>query len=224
MGFKLKDWEDWKAAPDQKKLNKLVKDNLGLVDHLVRKLVFYSVHPTEMEDMKQAGSIGLLKAFERYNPALASFSTYAYYCVKDEVQKYIPMEIQVKRPRANNIPLASLRKMEAIMAKTGEHATAEEMGIDQETMDTWKTFKYHFNSPDEFFPYTDYDGHYEYIHECFLDSSPNPEEQVIQNDLVLRMARMRPCMLKEEYQALFDGRTNDIRPETLRMLKEELDA
>lgn len=229
MGFKLKDWKAWKAEQDPKVkadlLNQLVKDNLGLVDHLTRKLVYYSVHPCEMEDMKQAGSMGLLNAFERYDPNIASFSTYAYYCVKDFVMKYLPTEVQVKRPKNKNIRLADVRKMEAIYARTGEHATAEEMGITEATMDEWKVFKYHFTTPDDKLVSTDPDtgAVYNYVADLFIDPAPSPEEEYITNELALKVARLRPSMNYDEYCAILDRRFEDVRPELLRMLQDELE-
>jgi RNA polymerase sporulation-specific sigma factor len=78
---------DRAKAGDVEARNRIVSDNLGLV-YLVLKR--FAGRGYEMEDLFQIGSIGLLKAAERFDPDLEyAFSTYAVPMIVGEVRRFL---------------------------------------------------------------------------------------------------------------------------------------
>ena len=71
-----------KAARDT-----LAEENMGLVWSMVRRFANRGV---EMEDLCQIGSIGLLKAIDKFDPSFeVCFSTYAVPMILGEVKRYL---------------------------------------------------------------------------------------------------------------------------------------
>lgn len=69
-------------------IENIITDNLNLVHHVINK--YYKCNKNDYDDYYQVGVIGLINASKNYNPSLdASFSTYAYACIKNEILKYI---------------------------------------------------------------------------------------------------------------------------------------
>ena len=63
----------------------LILENLGLVRAVIKA---WKEHQ-DYEDMLQVGTIGLIKAADTYSDKKATrFSTYATYCIKNEIHKY----------------------------------------------------------------------------------------------------------------------------------------
>ena len=70
-------------AGDTKARDKLIKHNLRLVAHVVKK---YYQGPIENEDLMSIGTIGLIKAVQSFsNEKQFRFSTYASKCIDNEV-------------------------------------------------------------------------------------------------------------------------------------------
>ncbi len=63
----------------------IVLNNEGLVRSIANRFSGYF----DMEDLYQAGRMGLVKAAKKFNPKQGEFSTYAYTYVLGEVNKYI---------------------------------------------------------------------------------------------------------------------------------------
>lgn len=60
--------------------------------NLIRKVINdkFSIYHEYMEDMLQEGAVGLIKAAATYNSDKpAQFSTYAYFIIKNEIQKFV---------------------------------------------------------------------------------------------------------------------------------------
>jgi len=75
-----------------------IQDNQGLVMKLARR---YKNNRVEFLDLVQAGNLGLLDAFERYDKKKSnggSFFTYAYYWVKKRIKEEIANSHIVKIP------------------------------------------------------------------------------------------------------------------------------
>lgn len=67
-------------------MTKLVEDNMGLVFSIANSFG----NQGDSEDLIQEGSVGLIKAAEKFNPKLNNkFSTYAFYCIRNEILKYL---------------------------------------------------------------------------------------------------------------------------------------
>ena len=82
-----------KAARDT-----LAEENMGLVWSMVRRFANRGV---EMEDLCQIGSIGLLKAIDKFDPSFeVCFSTYAVPMIAGEIRRFLRSEgmVKVSRP------------------------------------------------------------------------------------------------------------------------------
>lgn len=89
---KLKDGD--KSAEE-----KLIKHNLRLVAHIVKK---YNFQKIEQEELISVGSIGLMKAIKSFNSEKGnSFSTYASRCIQNEIL----MMIRSQRKYMNEVSL-----------------------------------------------------------------------------------------------------------------------
>lgn len=72
---------------DLKSKNKLIKLNIGLVKKAVAKFSFSSL---DSDDLYQLGCIGLVKAIERFDPALGNmFSSYAVPLIEGEIKRFL---------------------------------------------------------------------------------------------------------------------------------------
>lgn len=88
------------ASPVKTRLrNEIVQRVMPYVVKIARGLARRSTDP--VDDIIQTGSIGLLKAIEKYNPASgASFKTYATYLITGEIRHYLRDKTgMIKAPR-----------------------------------------------------------------------------------------------------------------------------
>jgi RNA polymerase sporulation-specific sigma factor len=79
--------------------NKLAEENLGLVYLVVNKEFTYEkTTESDRENYIEEGMIGLAKAINTFNPSKgAKFSTYAYICIKSEINCYVAKQKTLKR-------------------------------------------------------------------------------------------------------------------------------
>ena len=110
-----------KAARDE-----MVKKNTGLVWSIVRR---FGGRGCEMEDLFQIGTIGLMKAIDKFDPSFdVKFSTYAVPMIAGEIKRFLRDDgmIKVSRPlKELGIRVKSVREK---MAKTtGREPTIEEI-------------------------------------------------------------------------------------------------
>lgn len=148
--FDLEAFEAWKAEPGdnpkewsrKKKLlfDRLVVANLPFVKVQVAKLHRRSSVPSEIEDLEQAGALGVMRALETYNPAKGAFTTYAAWWIKYEVQKAQKVTLAVGRPEHSGMPYKAFLAAETIRALHGREPTPEEwaeLGVSQKDLDKW---------------------------------------------------------------------------------------
>ena len=121
-----------KAAREQ-----LVKENVGLVHCVVKRFL---ERGAEREDLFQIGSIGLLKAIDKFDLTYnVKFSTYAVPLISGEIKRFLRDDgmIKVSRPLKETAVKAKFLR-EQLISKTGEEPTvselAQRMGIDTETL------------------------------------------------------------------------------------------
>lgn len=82
-----------KAARDQ-----LVMDNVGLIWSIVRR---FSGRGYEMEDLFQIGSIGLIKAIDKFDTSFeVKFSTYAVPMITGEIKRFLRDDGMIKVSRS----------------------------------------------------------------------------------------------------------------------------
>lgn len=74
-------------AGDMEARGRLIEMNLGLVGAIVGR---FCGPREDREDLFQVGSLGLLKALDRFDPSLGySFSTFAFHTILGEVRRYL---------------------------------------------------------------------------------------------------------------------------------------
>ena len=90
-----------KAARDQ-----LVMDNVGLIWSIVRR---FTGRGYEMEDLFQIGSIGLIKAIDKFDTGFdVKFSTYAVPMITGEIKRFLRDDGMIKVSRSIKEVAASL--------------------------------------------------------------------------------------------------------------------
>jgi RNA polymerase sporulation-specific sigma factor len=116
-----------KAARD-----KLVADNMGLIWSIVRR---FAGRGHEMEDLFQIGSIGLLKAIDKFDLSYdVKFSTYAVPMITGEIKRFLRDDGMIKVSRSlKEIAYKAKTAKEAMNNRLGREPTidelAEELGI-----------------------------------------------------------------------------------------------
>lgn len=66
----------------------IVESNKALIFKIIKDYYYASSNPMDMEDVFQAGCLGLLKAVKNFKPEMGNkFVTYAYYLIRGEVQR-----------------------------------------------------------------------------------------------------------------------------------------
>ncbi len=114
---------------------RLVKHNIGLIKSVLRG---FSNRGYDMDDLFQIGSIGLLKAIDKFDPSFdVKFSTYAVPMIAGEIKRFLRDDGIIKVSRslkqtANKVKYAQ----EDLAKKLGREPTiqeiAEELNIDKE--------------------------------------------------------------------------------------------
>lgn len=111
---------------DKDAREQLVTDNIGLVWSIVRR---FANRGYEMEDLFQIGSIGLLKAIDKFDPSFeVKFSTYAVPMITGEIKRFLRDDgmIKVSRTLKETSYKARLAK-EALSSELGREPTIEEV-------------------------------------------------------------------------------------------------
>lgn len=108
----------------------LIEKNLGLVHHIVRRFVGRGV---EAEDLFQIGTIGLMKAIDKFDLAFqVKFSTYAVPLISGEIKRFLRDDGMVKVSRSlkeNGWKIS--RVIEQKKREAGQDITVQELA--QET-------------------------------------------------------------------------------------------
>ena len=111
---------------DKEARETLVEENMGLVYTIVRRFVGRG---HEMEDLIQIGSIGLIKAIDKFNSAFdVKFSTYAVPMIAGEIKRFLRDDgmIKVSRSLKETAGKAYMVK-EALEKKYGREPSLEEI-------------------------------------------------------------------------------------------------
>ncbi len=111
---------------DKEARETLVEENMGLVYTIVRR---FAGRGHEMEDLIQIGSIGLIKAIDKFNSAFdVKFSTYAVPMIAGEIKRFLRDDgmIKVSRSLKETAGKAYMVK-EALEKKYGREPSLEEI-------------------------------------------------------------------------------------------------
>jgi RNA polymerase sigma factor (sigma-70 family) len=114
----------------------IVLQNQGLVRTLVNRFV-PSASEADKEDAMQAGSMGLLRALEDYDPEKSSFSTYAAHWVRDHIQRWAGKPTAVSRPRSASMPASVARAAARFRMQFGREPSAADLGVTDAQLVEW---------------------------------------------------------------------------------------
>ena len=111
---------------DKKAREVLIESNLGLVRHVVKRFLGRGY---EAEDLFQIGTIGLMKAIDKFNLELnVCFSTYAVPMITGEVKRFLRDDGMIKVSRSikeNSFKIGSAR--ERLIRKLQREPTLQEI-------------------------------------------------------------------------------------------------
>lgn len=116
---------------DKEARDRLVTENMGLVWSIVRR---FSGRGYELEDLFQIGSIGLLKAIDKFDTSYeVKFSTYAVPMIQGEIKRFLRDDGMVKVSRTLKENGWKIKKAaEQLAFKLGRDATLEEIATTTE--------------------------------------------------------------------------------------------
>lgn len=111
---------------DKEAREQLVKENVGLIWCVVKR--FYG-RGTEPEDLFQIGSIGLLKAIDKFDLSYdVRFSTYAVPMISGEIKRFLRDDGMIKVSRSlKELAYRILQARESLTSKQGREPTIEEL-------------------------------------------------------------------------------------------------
>ena len=113
----------------------LIEKNLGLVHHIVKR---FANRGYDLEDLFQIGSIGLMKAIDKFDLSLGlKFSTYAVPMITGEIKRFLRDDGMVKVSRTikeNGLKVSMARqRLQGILGREPAiQEIAEETGLDRE--------------------------------------------------------------------------------------------
>jgi RNA polymerase sporulation-specific sigma factor len=120
---------------DKEARERLVEENVGLIWCVVKR--FYG-RGTDAEDLFQIGSIGLLKAIDKFDLTYdVKFSTYAVPMISGEIKRFLRDDGMIKVSRSlKELSYKIFQTRERFVAKENREPTLEELekeiGVDKE--------------------------------------------------------------------------------------------
>ena len=114
---------------DEKARTQLVEENVGLIWCVVRRFTGRGV---ESEDLFQIGSIGLLKAIDKFDFSYdVKFSTYAVPMISGEIQRFLRDDGMIKVSRSlKELAYKAFLARERLQEKMQRDPTLEELAAD----------------------------------------------------------------------------------------------
>ena len=185
---------------DEEARAQLVEENVGLVWCVVRR--FYG-RGTEAEDLFQIGSIGLLKAIDKFDLSYdVKFSTYAVPMISGEIKRFLRDDGMIKVSRSlKELAYKAFACQEELRRKWGREPSlgeiAEKLGVDKEEL----AAALEANSEVESLHKTIYqrDGHEIQLVDK-LEEKEDREEKVLNHMLLKELLK---CLEKEERQLIY---------------------
>lgn len=114
---------------DKEARDLLVTENIGLVWSIVRR---FSNRGHELDDLFQIGSIGLIKAIDKFDTSFdVKFSTYAVPMITGEIKRFLRDDGMIKVSRSLKEIAGKVRmSREVLSGKLGREPTIEEISED----------------------------------------------------------------------------------------------
>ncbi len=111
---------------DEKAREQLVEENVGLIWCVVKR--FYG-RGTDTEDLFQIGSIGLLKAIDKFDTSYdVKFSTYAVPMISGEIKRFLRDDGMIKVSRSlKELSYRTHQTREKLIEKLGREPTMDEL-------------------------------------------------------------------------------------------------
>ena len=122
---------------DKEAREQLVEENIGLIWCVVKR---FSGRGVETEDLFQIGSIGLLKAIDKFDLSYdVKFSTYAVPMISGEIKRFLRDDGMIKVSRSlKELSWKSLKAGERLTDRLGREPTmdelSEELGVEKEEL------------------------------------------------------------------------------------------
>ncbi|WFB57502.1 sigma-70 family RNA polymerase sigma factor [Paenibacillus sp. BR1-192] len=79
-------------------IEEVINENMGLVSSVALNWQARTKRELDMDDLMQEGIMGLMKAYQRYTPGEAKFSTFAHYYIKKYMFLYIRDHTRTIKP------------------------------------------------------------------------------------------------------------------------------
>lgn len=140
--FDLELFRQYKDEQDPKKKGRLeariIQENLPFVKQQAQKYLKRTTVQSDLEDLVQAGAIGMLVALRKFDPSKAAFTTYTGWWILHEMQCVTAKTQPVYRPKGAGMPYKLHRLAEAIEAETGKEATDADLEVSPGTVDAWR--------------------------------------------------------------------------------------
>ena len=113
-------------AGDKEARDRLVSENMGLVWSVVRRFLGRGC---EMEDLVQIGSIGLIKAIDKFDLGYeVQLSTYAVPMIAGEIKRFLRDDGMIKVSRSlKELSMKAKTAREALNIRLGREPTLEEL-------------------------------------------------------------------------------------------------
>lgn len=112
---------------DKEARDRLVQENMGLIWSIVRR---FGNRGYDMEDLFQIGSIGLIKAIDKFdNEFEVKFSTYAVPLIMGEIKRFLRDDGMIKVSRSIKENSWKIKKVSReLLLESGREPTVEEIG------------------------------------------------------------------------------------------------
>lgn len=118
----------------------IIENNKALIYKIIKDYYYASKNALDMEDVYQAGCLGLIKAVRNFKPELGNkFVTYAYYLIRGEVQRiyeeHSKREMTMSDIQIRNCDGVVMESQEAMDYIRYERKTCEDEWNHQKTTD-----------------------------------------------------------------------------------------
>lgn len=136
-------WKAWREGRDESARDHIVEQHLPLVHHIARAIRRRLRGDTSIDELVNAGCIGLLHAVESYEPERGTaFSTHAVPRIRgailDELRRH-DVAARSVRKRQRMIAMAEREVAAENGGRADPQETAKRMDIDVETLFRWKS-------------------------------------------------------------------------------------
>jgi RNA polymerase sigma factor FliA len=131
------------AGPkNTEKRNQLIEGNLGLVYHVAKRMARSSAGDTPLDDIVSAGTLGLMRAAEGFDPSLGTaFSTYAASCIRGAIldeRRRCDAVPRSTRAKARQLRTSEETLMRTLGRRPNDEEVAHHVDLDVTTVWEWR--------------------------------------------------------------------------------------